>query len=268
MTASVWSIDFETRSRADIKLGLCRYFAPEAEPKCLWLAGQRSDGRWFLTDLTQKAPPKFFLDDVAAGCIVSGWNVMFEFLAWNSVLVKQHRVPRLELTQLRDTMAQAAACALPQSLAECAKALGTPLKDSAGHALINRWSKPAPSGGFREPEQDQERWIAFGDYCAQDVIAEKGIAERLPQLSPYEQRVWLQTQQINQRGIPVDINGIDRLEAIVRREKLRIEEEIKLVTGYRVTSVTETAKLLTWLREHGYPFDSIAADKVREALDG
>ena len=261
---SAWSIDFETRARDDIKLGLCRYLQTA---EALWLCGTNGDAV-FRSDLLQSPPPQVLVDHIAAGGIVSGWNVMFEYYVWNKVLPRTYRdLPVLRIEQLRDTMAQAAACALPQQLGACAEALGTDLKDAEGKKLIQLFSKPASDGRYRNPADYPDRWQSFGDYCLQDVYAESAIAYRLPALSRSEQLVWEQTQQINERGIPIDINGLKNVKKIIEQEKLSIDASIKLATDYAVTSVSEQAKLLLWLKERGYPFGDLKKDSVAAALN-
>ena len=124
MSEPVASIDFETRSATDIKLGLELY---AKDPVCdvLTLSYRMPGGvltRWHrgykLDDpyASDWHEPEALLDHVRAGGLIRGWNVIFEWYIWNFVCVPKYGWPELKLEQLVDTMAQAAACNLPQQL--------------------------------------------------------------------------------------------------------------------------------------------------------
>ena len=104
----MYSIDFETRSHAELKdVGLDKYanclstevlcIAFGTKPENVKVATPRSG------DLAE------LLLHVEAGGKIAAWNAMFEYAIWNCVCVPKYGWPPLKLEQCVDTMAVAAA---------------------------------------------------------------------------------------------------------------------------------------------------------------
>lgn len=291
LTLPVASIDFETRSATDIKLGVERYSKdPTCEvitlsyrlPGCelaRWNRGPHlnwdvapagastilaSAGQALAFEVARR--PQALLDHVAAGGLVRGWNVMFEWHIWNNVCVPKYGWPELKLEQLVDTMAQAAACNLPQALGKCAEVLGLPQdkqKDKRGKYLIQRLCKPHKPTKTRPGiwVEDPELFAEMCDYCDQDVVVEETIAKKLRPLSPFEQQVWLLTQRINLRGVPLATDEIQVIGQVVELEKARLNAELAVVTGRAVLKATDRKGLLDWCNAQMQEF-SAAIDFV------
>lgn len=284
MTALEPSIDFEFRSGTDIALGLERYFAdPEAEVLCMSWDMQDGLGvrSWHPRLLTTSGvagerggQPRELLDHVARGGKVRGWNVIFEWYAWNRFCVPLYGWPPLQLSQLVDTMAEAAAMNMPQALGRCAVALRLPAdqqKDKRGKELIKLLCCPQPQPAARTDYKTQAavkgaetrhrhwqerggRWINDPEllaelyrYCDQDVATEAAVARKLRRLSEYERRVWLKTQEMNQRGVPIDTVGIEAILRIVAAEHDRLNDELRVLTDFAVRAGTEAAALRRWI---------------------
>lgn len=253
-------IDFESRSRVDIKLGLERYTGcPECEPLMLafeldptgpvrvWHRGYDLKQPEVEADALER-----LLDHVAGGGLISAFNAMFEWYMWNKVCVPKLGWPELRLEQLRDTMARAAAQNLPQGLGKCAEVLGLPAdaqKSKRGKYLIQRLCVPHKPTKTREGVwvQDPTLFAEFVDYCAQDVRAEKGVARKLRPLTAFEQQVWEMTQKINLRGVPVDLVETTSIRNIVEQEKDRLNAELRRLTGRQVEKASGRDKLLRWV---------------------
>ena len=120
------------------------------------------------------------------------------------------------ISQWECTAIRAAYCGLPLSLKQVSDALQLEEfgKLTTGRALIRYFSipcKPTKANGQRKrnlPQHNLEKWNQYKTYCKHDVIAERAICESL---SPYplplfERRNYVRDQQINDRGILVDIN--------------------------------------------------------------
>lgn len=261
MSTDIVSIDFETRSATDIKLGVERYskdpgcdvlmlayrMPADAEP-AVWHRGPH------LTD--NEAPPAPLLEHVARGGLVRAWNAGFEFHVWNNVCVPKYGWPELKIEQCIDTMAQAAAQNLPQALGRCAAAMALPTdqqKDKRGKYLIQRLCVPHPPTQTRAGKwvEDAELFNEMVAYCAQDVIVEEAIARKLRPLSTFEQDVWIATQRVNLRGVPVALDEARAIHEIVELEKERLNRELRHVTGRRVLKATDRNGLLEWVNEQG-----------------
>lgn len=175
-------------------------------------------------------------------------------------MVPKYGWPELSLHQLRDTQAMCAQAAIPQSLGKAAEALGLPAdkqKDKRGQHLIRECCVPPFND---DPALLQELY----EYCKQDVVVERELAQRLPDLSPPEQAIWEQTQRINLRGVPVDMPLVNKLALRVAERIERLELECEGITGGVRSS--QRARIVAWACEQGYPMGGYTASDVRAAL--
>jgi DNA polymerase len=278
------SVDFEFRSGTDIKLGLARYFAdPEAAVLCMAfvMAPDAMPEVWTPTTLLSFTLHDL-LEHVRNGGRIRGWNVFFEYCVWNQFCVPLYGWPELKLEQCVDSMAEAAALNLPQSLDKCAIALKLSedkLKSKRGKELIKLLCCPQEPPEVRAPERYKRpgdyksaqtrykhweekggRWIndpallqELYDYCRQDVVAEVAVSLKMKPLSKYEQRVWVQTHIVNMRGIPVDAGEVQRIADIVAAEVERLNEQMALVTSGAVESGAARDQFLAWVNEQAGP---------------
>ena len=276
------SADFETRSATDIKKGLERYTKdPTCEVITLSYRLPGGDMRRWNRGYDLKTPNVVYelqLRDlhnhVRAGGLIRGWNVMFEWYIWNYVCVPKYGWPPLPIEQCIDTMAQAAACNLPQSLGRCVEVLGLPAdkqKDKRGKYLIQRLCKPHKPTKTRPGiwVEDPELFAEMCDYCDQDVVAEEAVAKKLRPLTAYEQSIWLLTQRINLRGVPVAIDECEVIVQILELEKARLNGELAEVTNGQVLKASDRKGLLDWCNGQMEPFSSVIdlEDPVDEEED-
>lgn len=260
--------DYETRSTIDIKLGLDKY-VQGAEVLCFAYSINGEAPTLWKPDMPN---PQALFDHIAAGGVFAAWNCLFEYYIWNKVCVPQHNWPALPIEQCIDTMAWAAAMNLPQNLAGCGAALGLPQdmqKNKRGKYLIQRLCVPHKPTLTRSGiwVEDADLMQELYEYCLQDVVAEAAIAAKLRPLSEHEQQVWLATQRINLRGLPVAVDEIRSTVAIVEAEKERLNAELKDVTQYAVTSATQREQLLQWVNARlPEPLPDLTGDTVDAAL--
>lgn len=138
-------IDFETYSPVDLKsAGLHNYATnPFTGVHCLGYCFDDGPVELFNFHSERMAEDHPLLLHVAGGGEVVAHNAAFEFAIWNNVCVPKYGWPLLKLEQLRCTMAQAYAMALPGSLKEAALALGIDQqKDMAGQRVMMQLAKP------------------------------------------------------------------------------------------------------------------------------
>lgn len=215
---------------------------------------------------------------VAAGGTVVAHNAAFEWAIWNYVCVPKYGWPPLRIEQMRCTMAQAYAMALPGALEKVAPALGVEQrKDMAGARVMMQLAKPRgfatkhPSAPgevpiFWTPADAPEKFEQLYSYCKTDVVVEREADRRMMRLSPAEQRLWVLDQVINQRGIQVDRESIDAAIALVESEKARLNAEMLRATGGVVGSCTEVQLLVKWIRTQGVEIKGLAKADVLDAL--
>jgi DNA polymerase len=216
--------------------------------------------------------PQDLFDHLAGGGQMNIWNALFEWHIWNYICVPKYGWPELRIEQCIDTMAWAAAMNLPQGLGNCAVALGLPAdeqKSKVGKTLIRKLCVPQ-----KPTKKSSEKWCKdpalltmLGEYCLQDIAVEEAVAKKLRPLSPHEQQVWVATQKINLRGLPVAVDEIKATSKIVDIEKDRLNAELVELTSRDVTSASQRTSLLEWVNARmEKPLGDLTGDVVDAAL--
>jgi DNA polymerase len=257
----IYSIDFETRSFADLtEVGLDKYAnCLSTEVLCIAF-GAVSDNVKVVQPRTGNLAQ--LLLHVANGGKIQAWNAMFEYAIWNCVCVPKYGWPPLKLEQCIDTMAIAAANNIPQSLGDAAIFMdANQQKDTRGRYLIQKLCKPHKGVFNNDPELMAEMF----QYCKQDVKTEMAIGSVLRPLSLAEQGVWYLTQQINLKGVPVAPNELQNAVKAVNDAQAAIDNECLALTGCKPS---ERAKLLVWINKkipHA-PMPDLTAETVDKML--
>ena len=211
-------------------------------------------------------------DHVRDGREVRAWNAQCERIIWNEILVNRYDLPRLVLEQVYDTAADAAALALPRGLGKAAQVLGLDIeKDDKGYRLMMQMAKPR-----RPPKDDPDRLWWWDDedrrerlyaYCRQDVEVERAIMKRIRKLSDDERRVYLLDQEMNDRGVMIDMPLVRAAQVIVAAGMSRANKELSEVTGGDVSSVTKVKDLTRWLQHKEVDIDNVRKDTLRDLLE-
>ena len=255
----IYSIDFETRSFADLpEIGLDKYanclstqvlcIAFGTTPETIKVKAPQNPSTNELWPLMQH---------VSKGGKIAAWNAMFEYAIWNCVCVPKYGWPPLKLEQCIDTMAIAASNNIPQNLDDAGQFMDAKYqKDPMGKKLIQKLCKPNKKGQFNN---DPELMAQLFEYCAQDVRTEMAIGSVLRGLTDTEQEVWYLTQHINLRGVPVDYNELHNAVLAVTRAQDALDNELVALTGCKPS---ERAKLLGWLNAQGADMANMTAETV------
>ncbi len=272
-------LDFETRSTVDLgKCGadvyskhpsteiLCMGYAFDEGPIEIWTPKSEEPFDVFLFAAVER-------EDVsratAQNCFIAH-NAAFEISIWNHVGVTKYGFPPVRTNQFMCTLSMAYAMALPGKLEGAAAALGIENgKDIPGHRLMLQLAQPRdalPDGTFTWWEDDQ-KFERLYQYCRQDVAVEREIFKRLMKLSDEEQKVWLLDQEINSRGIQVDLKAVNAAIELVKSEKNRLDSSIRHITNNAVATCTATAQLTNWLRFRGVELSGVAKSDVATLLE-
>lgn len=269
-------VDVETRSAVDLrKAGAFRYFEdPTTDVLCASV--ELPDGRMVNWTRDQPCPPDVAAH-IEAGGLVYAWNATFEWLAFKHVLGPRYGWPIPKISQMRDTMAYAAAVSIPQALEMAAKALGLDeQKDKEGKRLINKFSKPrrARKGDipgqlyWNEPEDHPEDFRKFSEvYCPQDVVVEREVRKRLVPLSAAEQEVWEFTLRMNDRGVRIDLPLVDAMLIIAEDAKKMLDQRMRDATDGAVTACSQVEVLKAWCIDNYVPVDSLDKASLAALLD-
>lgn len=252
------SIDFETYSELDIKkVGAWQYSKHHStEVLCMAYAfGDESPKLWtpnvFPFPLTERNSLE-----------LHAWNSFFEFSIWKNVL----KIDALPFEQWVDTMALAAAAALPLKLEESAKALQLPQdqqKDKRGKYLIQKLCKPNRGKRVEDPELLQELY----EYCLQDVVTERAVSNKLRPLNKIEKQVWQLDQKINARGVPIDLDNVKYAIDLVSESKKNLDKKVQKITDFKLENTSQRAVVLDYIRnELEYPIENYQKAYLEEIV--
>jgi len=173
----------------------------------------------------------------------------------------------------RCTMVWAAYLGLPRSLEDAGAVLGLEKqKLSEGKELIRYFCvpcKPTKANGGRTrnlPEHDREKWERFKAYNLRDVEAEMQIQQRLAKF-PVPDFVWeeyRQDQEINDRGIGVDMEMVKQAIAMDGRSKSELSAAMQELT--ELENPNSVQQMKQWLSENGIETDSLDKKAVAGLL--
>jgi len=234
---SVLWVDFETRSRCDLKRGgvynyaqdlstevLCMSYAFDDEPVVTWL------------------PKHPFPERVAAYTgEIRAHNAAFERLIFWYVLQINFK-----LEQFYCTATQARANCLPGSLEDIGRALGASMKkDHRGAALIRQLSIPRHDGTFNSDPELMAEMVA---YCEQDVRAMRSVSAAMRDLSERELADYHVNERINDRGVMVDVPLCKAAVSYAQAELEDIEKLVVEITDGEIQSV-RSPRMREWVAE-------------------
>jgi len=260
-------LDFETRSRADLrKTGAARYAAdPSTELICVaWNYGQGSTANLWAPGLAPRGMGALF-EEIHNGQLIWAHNAFFERMIWERVCVPKYGWPAVGPRQWRCSLACAARLTYPRSLEGVGSAMGLGTqKDLKGHAAMLRMSKPKKDGTF---DGTLEKLQVVYDYCLQDVAVESQIISKLEELPPMELDIWQLDQTINSRGLPINATAVQRAIHIAEAEAEIFKRRMAELTNGEVPSPSMVARLKAWLELTGLKLPDLGAETLTRALE-
>lgn len=169
------------------------------------------------------------------------------------------------------TMVHCRYLGLPSTLAQAGKILRLEeQKMPEGKALIRYFCVPCDTVDgipvFHSPADAPEKWEIFKQYNMQDVESEMAIDRKLSGY-PVPEYIWEQfylDQEINDRGIAVDMELVEAALTLDGQAKAKLSSEMCRLTG--VENPNSVYQLLDWLEKQGYASDSLDKQEVRRLL--
>ena len=266
------SIEIDIESYSDVDLYKCGVYKYSSSPNFeILLFGYSVDGGDVkVADLAcgEEIPAEILaaLSDES----VTKWafNAMFERVCLSNYLGEW-----LEPESWKCSMVWSATLGLPLSLENVGTVLGLEKqKLSEGKDLIRYFCvpcKPTKANGGRIrnlPEHDREKWERFKAYNLRDVEAEMQIQQRLFKF-PVPDFVWeeyWQDQEINDRGIGVDMEMVAQAIAMDGRSKSELSAAMQKLT--ELENPNSVQQMKQWLSENGMETDSLDKKAVAELL--
>ena len=264
------SIDIESYSDVDLsKCGVYKYASsPAFEILLFGYAVDGGDVRVVDLACGEQIPEEIIsgLSDTS----VTKWafNAMFERVCLSNFLGEW-----LEPEGWHCTMVWAATLGLPLSLETAGAALGLEKqKLTEGKDLIRYFCvpcKPTKANGGRprnRPEHDPVKWERFKAYNLRDVETEMQIQKRLSNF-PVPDAIWKEyhlDQEINDRGIGVDMELVRQAIAIDARSRERLTAAMRELT--ELENPNSVQQMKQWLADHGLETDTLGKKAVAELV--
>lgn len=282
------SCDLETFSSVDLaKCGLYKY-AESPDFEILLFAYSVNEGPVKVVDVAcgEEVPEEILAALTDDSVEKSAYNAQFERVCLSNWLRRYHPehfrsygVPEdsvgnyLDPSSWKCSMIWASYLGLPRSL----KGVGAVLKldeqkMEEGTDLIKYFCKPCrptkKNGGRTRnlPEHDPAKWALFKRYNTRDVEVELGIKARLAKF-PVPAFVWDEyhlDQQINDRGILVDMTLVEQAIGIDARTKDSLRSRMRETTG--LVNPGSVSQMRDWLSDRGIETESLDKKAVRELL--
>ena len=288
MTIQEMSIDLETYSDVDIKKGGVYRYSESENFEILLFAVSINNGPVTVYDLASgDTLPDDILDALTNDNIIKwAFNASFERICLSNWLRKNYperfvsySIPEdtvrnyLNPKSWRCSMVWSAYMGLPLSLEGVGAVLG--LKDQKmkeGKDLIRYFCvpcKPTKTNGGRTrnlPEHAPDKWSTFKAYNVRDVEVELAIKERLAKF-PVPDFVWDEyhiDQEINDRGIGIDMDVVTNAIAFDDRSKGVISDQMKEMTD--LDNPNSVAQMKAWLLDQGLETDTLGKKAVAEMI--
>lgn len=281
-------LDLETYSSTDLsKCGVYKYVQAQ-DFEILLFGYSIDDGDVRVIDLAQgERMPNDIIKALSDENIIKwAYNANFERICLSEYLRRYYETDFISYSINEDTvgdylnpkgwkcsMVWSAYMGLPLSLAGVGSILGLEeQKLSEGKELIRYFCmpcKPTKSNGERTrnlPEHDDNKWRAFKKYNKRDVEVEIAIQKKLANF-PVPDFIWNEywlDQEINDRGIAVDMDVVGNAILFDERSKSSLSEKMKELTG--LDNPNSVQQMRNWLFEHGLEMDSLGKKEVSAVL--
>jgi DNA polymerase len=248
-------IDFETKSDIPIEDGAMKYLThPSADIICMsYKTGHNKTKLWI--------PGQSFPKDLDIIKWTYAHNALFDYRVWH-ILGAKYQFPTRHITKWIDTMALCGRYGLPQSLDYAGTVLKLKIKKNPrGKYLIKKICCPPY-------KHTKEELYEFYDYCKDDVNTLYELANTLPTdyLSKIEQQIWVLTQKINSKGIPIDIKSVKLILSITKAYQIEHAERIPELTDYKINTIGQIKKIVKWVNSYGVKINNLQAETVTKTL--
>ena len=264
-------IDVETYSLVDIKESGAYKYIESPDFEILIIGYALDNGPVNIVDLAQgdDIPEEFEEALFDPECVKVAHNAVFERLSFRRI---GYDIPA---EQWYCTSVKAAYCGLPLSLDAVSKRLDlTDKKLDTGKALIKYFScpcKPTRINGMRTrnyPSDAPEKWEMYKEYNTYDVLAEREIFQKLSayEIPDIERRMYVLDQNINDRGILVDMELAQSAIAVDNEYTTLLTNHAKELTGLQ--NPNSPAQIRKWIENTtGHAVLSLSKESMPDLLE-
>ena len=180
------------------------------------------------------------------------WNMNFDRLVWNT----QPSFPQLRIDMTLDAMAQGAASNLPPGLDGAGKILGIGGKQADGKDLIKLFCNTEGP----QPVDAPDEWARFKSYALEDTEQLRGVFQATRHLSATEWQEYWVSERINDRGMSIDLEFVERAAAIAAADRKRTNSMLPGLTGGAIKTIHQHVAIANWL------YDNVTTTEARDLL--
>ena len=264
-------LDFETRSEAELArqnaVGEHAYAQHKSTDAILLAFKTPTMCDVGLIDLTKTTEfPKDLEWSIRIGERFVAHNARFEQAIWYWQMHRRHGWPLI--TKWSCTAARARYWGLRASLDGAASDLEVPhQKNKRGEELIKIFCKPRKKvkgvikQSWATPEELPNEWAEFKGYCVDDVYAEIDVDEILPELPLFEQEIWDLDYTINWRGLPIDVEMVDRATMFCDFYTDLAVAKFNAITGG--LAPTQRDKVLQYVQDRELAIDNLRSKTLK-----
>lgn len=251
-------LDFEARSHVDItEVGAYAYAQhPTTEILCCgWVIGLDAPVEMWTPD--EPLPPAF--NDLNRTWVAQNKDTERMMLRYQLDIHPRHWV---------DLATWASAAGMPRNLHAIGEALGLSVEKGAKTSMLAfarqaKATKRLPARWAATRETHSDMWANLIDYCRTDVDVMRKACTALPKyewvLPSREQRLQKITDDMNDRGVPVDMDSVYRAKAVCQKHLATLRAEWDLLyPGVNPRHAPSAAAALG--------IDNAQKDTVRDAL--
>jgi DNA polymerase len=116
-------------------------------------------------------------------------------------------------------------------------------------------------------KESQAEMLRLFEYNRTDVLAEEGLSETLPDLSPSEQRLYVLDQRVNERGFQLDREAVDAALVLIDEECVDLNIELRDITEGAVERATQRKRMMNWFASQGLRIDDTQGSTLDELLE-
>ena len=223
-------------------------------------------------------------------------NCPFERAIWKYIMVDRYGFKPMDVSKTVDTAVMCSMVGLPRQLEKASEIIAPEgsEKDMEGSKIMKRFMAPKKPtiaerrvicpgnpeyaeemynkamdvlslGGIPDFEyhkylkwhEDKNDFIRTVEYCRRDVLAEYYLYMKLPRIHPSEHDIWVLDQEINDRGICIDIESAKGISKTISKYQEALMNEALELTDGMVTTMKSPKQIKEWLLAEGIETDSI-----------
>lgn len=215
-------------------------------------------------------PPRI-LKAIAEGKIFEAHNAEFERAMWRHHCVAKWGWPDIPLRQWRCSAAKAASYALPRDLERLCNVLGTKNRKDVGEGsdAMKRLYTPrkATKDNPRQWVGDTADFLRCALYNKQDVRAERDASNELPDLPAFEWEIWFVDQEMNERGVRIDIALAMAAMKLAAEAKVEMNNELRTLMGDDTITGGARARVKEHLSLVYKDLPDMTGDRLDKALE-